>query len=183
MNQWSCSVVSDSLWSQSPPSVEFSRQEYWSGLPFPFPGHFPDPRIEPRSATLQADALPSEPPGKPTWLVSLKETSQRSTEGNAVSWWRERVEWCICKPRSTRGCQQTSEARRDKEKFSRDLRGITVLLDFRPTVSTTVKQYISVFLSHPVWGILLMKVKKTNTAHEDWIVFLLINILKVGISR
>ena len=49
---------------QSPPSVEFSRQEYWSGLPFPSPGYLPDPGIEPRSA-LQADALPSEPPGKP----------------------------------------------------------------------------------------------------------------------
>jgi len=37
----------------------FSRQEYWSGLPFPSPGYLPDPRIEPRSLTLQADALTS----------------------------------------------------------------------------------------------------------------------------
>ena len=43
----------------------FSRQEYWSGLPFPSPGEFPNPRIELRSPTLQADSLPSEPPGKP----------------------------------------------------------------------------------------------------------------------
>ena len=43
----------------------FSRQEYWSGLPFPSPGDLPDPGIEPGSPTLQADALPSEPPGKP----------------------------------------------------------------------------------------------------------------------
>ena len=43
----------------------FSRQEYWSGLPFPSPGDLPDPEIEPRSPTLQADALTSEPPGKP----------------------------------------------------------------------------------------------------------------------
>ena len=43
----------------------FSRQEYQSGLPFPSPGDLPDPGIEPRSPTLQADALPSEPPGKP----------------------------------------------------------------------------------------------------------------------
>ena len=42
----------------------FSRQEYWSGLPFPFPDDFPDPGIEPRSPALQADALQSEPPGK-----------------------------------------------------------------------------------------------------------------------
>ena len=45
--------------------MEFSRQEYWSGLPFPPPGDFPDPAMEPGSPTLQADSLPSEPPGKP----------------------------------------------------------------------------------------------------------------------
>ena len=39
----------------------FSRQEYWSGLPFPSPGDLPDPGIEPRSPALQADALPSDP--------------------------------------------------------------------------------------------------------------------------
>ena len=43
----------------------FSRQEYWSGLPFPSPGNLPDPGIEPRSPALHADALTSEPPGKP----------------------------------------------------------------------------------------------------------------------
>ena len=46
-------------------SMEFSRQEYWSGLPLPPPGDLPDPGIRPRSPTLQADSLPSEPPGKP----------------------------------------------------------------------------------------------------------------------
>ena len=45
-------------------SMGFSRQEYWSGLPFPSPGDLPDPGIEPRSPALQADALTSEPPGK-----------------------------------------------------------------------------------------------------------------------
>ena len=50
---------------QAPPSMGFSRQEYWSGLPFPSPGDLPDPGIEPGSPTLQADALTSEPPGKP----------------------------------------------------------------------------------------------------------------------
>ena len=50
---------------QAPPSMGFSRQEYWRGLPFPSPGGLPDPGIEPRSRALQADALPSEPPGKP----------------------------------------------------------------------------------------------------------------------
>ena len=43
----------------------FSRQEYWSGLPFPSPGDLPDPGIKPGSPALQIDALPSEPPGKP----------------------------------------------------------------------------------------------------------------------
>ena len=49
---------------QFPPSMEFSRQEYWSGLPFPSPGGLPDPGIEPRSPTLQADTLLYEPPGR-----------------------------------------------------------------------------------------------------------------------
>ena len=59
------SVVSNSLWPHSL-SMEFSRQGYWSGLPFPSPGDLPDPRIEPGSPALQADALLSEPPGNPT---------------------------------------------------------------------------------------------------------------------
>ena len=46
---------------QAPPSMEFSRQEYWSGLPFPSLGNLADPGIEPRSPTLQTDALLSKP--------------------------------------------------------------------------------------------------------------------------
>ena len=46
-------------------SMEFSRQEYQSGLPFPSPGDLPDPGMEPGSPALQADALPPEPPGHP----------------------------------------------------------------------------------------------------------------------
>ena len=49
---------------QAPPSMGVSRQEYWSGLPFPSPGDLSDPGIESRSPALQADALPSEQPGK-----------------------------------------------------------------------------------------------------------------------
>ena len=49
---------------QAPPSMGFSRQEYWSGLPFPSPGDLPNPGIKPGSPVLQTDALPSEPPGK-----------------------------------------------------------------------------------------------------------------------
>ena len=50
---------------QSPSSMGFSRQEYWRGVPFPSPGDLPDPGIKPRSPKVQANALPSEPPGKP----------------------------------------------------------------------------------------------------------------------
>ena len=57
------------LWTaarQAPLSMEFSRQEYWNGLPFPSLGDLPNPGIEPGSPALQADSLPSEPPGKHT---------------------------------------------------------------------------------------------------------------------
>ena len=66
----SCSVVSDSATSwtiacQAPLSMEFSRQEYWIGLPFPFPfsGNLPDPGIETGSPALLEDSLTSEPQG------------------------------------------------------------------------------------------------------------------------
>ena len=52
---------------RAPLSMEFSRQEYWNGLPFPTPGDLPDPEIEPGSPALQVDPLLSEPPGKPTF--------------------------------------------------------------------------------------------------------------------
>ena len=51
--------------SQAPPSMGFSRQEYWSGLPFSSPGDLSNPGIKSWSLTLQADSFPSEPPGKP----------------------------------------------------------------------------------------------------------------------
>ena len=58
---------------KAPLSMEFSRQEYWSGSPFPSPGDLPKPGIEPRSPALQAD----EPPGKPA----------ARQEFTATSWW------------------------------------------------------------------------------------------------
>ena len=64
--------MSDSLttpWTvarQDPLSIEFSRQECWSGLSFPSPGDLPDPGNETGSPALQADSLPSVPPGKPS---------------------------------------------------------------------------------------------------------------------
>ena len=50
-------------WTIQP--MEFSRPEYWSGLPFPSPGDLSKPGIKPRSPTLQVDSLPAEPPEKP----------------------------------------------------------------------------------------------------------------------
>ena len=50
---------------QAPLFIEFSRQKYWSRLPFPSPGYLPDPGIEPETPKLHADSLPIEPPGKP----------------------------------------------------------------------------------------------------------------------
>ena len=49
---------------QAPPSMGFSRQEYWSGLPCPSPGDLPNPGIKPRSPALQADSIPAETQGK-----------------------------------------------------------------------------------------------------------------------
>ena len=62
------------LWTvahQAPLSMGFSRQEYWSRLPFPIPGDLPDPGIEPASPTLQADSLLSEPQGKPLVVMQM----------------------------------------------------------------------------------------------------------------
>ena len=70
----SCPVLCN-LWTvarQAPLSMGFSRQEYWSGLPFPSPVDLPNLGIEPRSPVLQADSLPPELSGKPmkAWVVS-----------------------------------------------------------------------------------------------------------------
>ena len=63
---------------QAPLCVGFSRQKYWSGLPVPSAEDLPDPGIEPRFPALRADALPSEPPGKPivTWELVKNANSQ-----------------------------------------------------------------------------------------------------------
>ena len=59
--------------SQASLSMGFSRQEYWNGLSFPSPVDLPDPGIEPGSPALQADSLPSEPPGNPQFLFFFHE--------------------------------------------------------------------------------------------------------------
>ena len=63
----SCVRLFMTPWTVACPSspMEFSRQEYWSELPFPSPGALLDPGIEPKSPALQVDSLQSEPPGKP----------------------------------------------------------------------------------------------------------------------
>ena len=62
--------------------MEFSRQEYWSGLPCPSPGNLPDPGIEPRSPAVQADSLPAEPPGKPYRLTRSRQISTKRVHGS-----------------------------------------------------------------------------------------------------
>ena len=74
----SCPTLGNSPWTvahQAHLSMEFSKQEYWNGLPFPSPGDLPNPGIEPRSPTLQADALLSEPPEK-----------EMATHFNTLAW-------------------------------------------------------------------------------------------------
>ena len=78
----SCSVLSDSFatpWTvahQASLSTGFSRQENWSGLPFPSPGDLPNSGIEVRSPALQADSLPSEPSEKPKGMTKLDSVLQ-----------------------------------------------------------------------------------------------------------
>ena len=68
----SCLTLCDPMDCSLPgsPSVGFSRQEYWSGLPFPSPGDLPNSGMESGSPALQTDALASKPPGKPCFPTS-----------------------------------------------------------------------------------------------------------------
>ena len=69
--------------------MEFSRQEYWSGLPLPSPGDLPDPGIEPRSPALQADSLPSELPGKQhEHRLAVGETSGTVSRRLCIGKWK-----------------------------------------------------------------------------------------------
>ena len=68
----------------SPLSMEFSRQEYWSGFPFPSPGNLPESGIEPGSPALEADALTSEPPGKPHAAAAAKSLQSCLTLCNPI---------------------------------------------------------------------------------------------------
>ena len=71
LSHFSCVWLLTTIWtaaSHAPLSMGFSRQEYWSGLPFPYPGHLSNLGIEPGSPALQTDILPSEPLGKPYYV-------------------------------------------------------------------------------------------------------------------
>ena len=71
MKSLSCVQLFATPWTvayQASPSMGFSWQGYWIGLLFPSPGDLPDPGIEPKFPALQADTLPSEPPGKPLYI-------------------------------------------------------------------------------------------------------------------
>ena len=65
--------------------MALSQQEYSSGLPFPSPGDLPDSGIEPRSPVLQADSLPSEPPGTSGWCHSFHENLSFHTSHSHIS--------------------------------------------------------------------------------------------------
>ena len=65
-----CNSV-DCVAHQAPPSMAFSKQEYWSGLPFSSPGDLPDPGIKPGSPTLPADSLPFESQGSPNNMKKI----------------------------------------------------------------------------------------------------------------
>ena len=85
----SCPTLCDPMDCSPPPSMGFSRQEYWSGLPFPSPGDLPDPGIKARSPALQADALTSEPPDQSLGAPKLQgqeegEEPAKETKGRPI---------------------------------------------------------------------------------------------------
>ena len=73
---------------QAPLSMEFSKQEYWSGLPFLSPGYLTDPGIEPSSPALQADSSPSGPLGKPYQLRTISNFKCEFEDLQALFLWR-----------------------------------------------------------------------------------------------
>ena len=87
----------DSIAQQVPLSMEFSRQEYWSGVPFPSPGNFSNSGIEPRSPTLQVVSLPSEPPGKPRFVIAFLPKSK-----HLLISWLQSLSTVILEPKKIR---------------------------------------------------------------------------------
>ena len=88
----SCARLFATAWTvahQAPLSMRFSRQGYWTGLPFPSPGDFPNPGIELRSPALHADSLPTELQGKPH--SNTMSVVKYKTKGKAADLLRERT--------------------------------------------------------------------------------------------
>ena len=90
-SRWSLSHVQlfATQWTvtcQAPLSMGFSRQEYWSGLPFPSPEDFPNPGIEPGSPALQADSLPFEPQGSPKNVQKFQKYTRTHTHTQTYIW-------------------------------------------------------------------------------------------------
>ena len=157
---------------QAPQSMEFSRQEYWSGLPFPSPGDLPNPGIESRSPSLQADALPSEPQGKPD--VTITRPQNVTFFGNRVfagqDWGRAHwIRWDVLNPKDRQG-HTALQRRRQCEYGGRDWsdepleaggssEGFSPYREHGPArplmsdflVSGTVRETASVVLRHQVF--------------------------------
>ena len=101
MKSLSCVQLFATPWTvayQAPLSMDFSRQKYWSGSPFPSPGDLPNPGVKPGSPTLQADTLPSEPPGKPGELEEgqfslARRGREENLSGNRL---HKEVAACVC---------------------------------------------------------------------------------------
>ena len=120
----------------SPPGSsvhEFSRQEYWSGLPFPSPGDLPDPGIILGSPTLQADSLPSEPPGKP--LVEIRRLMIRTPASHIFTSIIINYKKVICLALLTPNFAFT-------KLFLENHRGVQILLLQRRTKSDSVLELI-----------------------------------------
>ena len=105
--------MSDSIACKAPLSMGFSRQEYWSGLPFPSPVDLSDPGIEPRSPTLQAEALTSELPRvgakSSQWLVSLYNEVHVKTRRED----QEMTEWS--NPATNQGIPRIARSHQNRE--------------------------------------------------------------------
>ena len=83
-------------------TMGFSRQEYWTGLSFPSLGDLPDPGMEPGSPALQADSLPSEPPGKPLRVVVrskvMRDKDPTFSSNCTTEWLRLKASYLMSEP-------------------------------------------------------------------------------------
>ena len=131
MKSLSCVRLFVTPWTvayQAPLSIRFSRQLYWSGLPFPSPGDLPNPGIKPRSSALQTDTLPSEPPGKNNLQIYC-DTFQNIH--SILHYTRINNPKIFLEPQKTQSCQAILRKRTKLE---------TTLLEFRLYYKATVSK-------------------------------------------